>query len=48
MFNLKDLEVNGQIFPKGHAVVFSTYATHRDPEIFDDPHQFQPHRWTEK
>ncbi|OPL33593.1 hypothetical protein AM593_01556, partial [Mytilus galloprovincialis] len=44
----KDVEVNKQKFVKGNAIVFSTYATHRDPEVFDDPHQFQPQRWTEK
>ncbi|CAC5425934.1 unnamed protein product [Mytilus coruscus] len=44
----KDVEVNKQKFQKGNAIVFSTYATHRDPEVFDDPHQFQPERWIEK
>lgn len=44
----KELVINGERFPKGHAIVFSTYATHRDPEIFEDPHEFQPQRWIEK
>lgn len=44
----KDIVVNGEKFQKGHAIVFSTYAAQRDPEIFQDPNEFLPHRWIEK
>lgn len=41
----KDIVVNGSKFPKGHAIVFSTYAAHQDPQVFHDPQDFQPQRW---
>ena len=31
--------------PKGAAVTFSQYITHRLPEIYSEPQRFQPKRW---
>ncbi|KAK3095632.1 hypothetical protein FSP39_016949 [Pinctada imbricata] len=42
----EDFNLNGYKVHKGHALVYLTYAAHRDPAVFDNPEQFDPHRWT--
>ena len=41
----KDTELGGFEVPRGTEVVFSPYMTHIDPELYDDPHRFDPDRW---
>jgi cytochrome P450 len=31
--------------PKGHVILISIYATHRDPRFFPEPEAFRPERW---
>ena len=31
--------------PKGHIILISLYATHRDPRFFPEPDAFRPERW---
>ena len=31
--------------PAGHAVLYHTYAAHRDSNVFDSPDEFKPGRW---
>lgn len=37
--------LNGYEFPAGSNVLLSPYVTHRMPELYPDPHRFNPHRW---
>jgi cytochrome P450 len=39
-----DLEIGGSKIPAGDGVYPSTAAANRDPEVFDDPEAFDPHR----
>jgi cytochrome P450 len=32
---------------KGSAVIYSSFVTHRMPEIYKDPYKFDPYRWEE-
>ncbi|KAK6186338.1 hypothetical protein SNE40_008390 [Patella caerulea] len=41
----KNFEVDGYTIPAGHAIVYLTFAAHRDPSIFENPNQFYPGRW---
>lgn len=38
-------EFNGYVLPAGTAVMYSPYASHRDPASFVDPNAFRPERW---
>jgi cytochrome P450 len=38
-------EFMGYSLPKGTAVMYSPYASHRDPKSFTDPNTFRPERW---
>jgi cytochrome P450 len=35
----------GRTLPAGSIVVFSPYVLHRRPDLFPDPHRFDPARW---
>jgi cytochrome P450 len=38
--------VSGHVIPEGTAVMLSPYYTHRHPEFWENPEQFDPDRWT--
>lgn len=40
-----DTELAGRLLPAGTIIVFSTFALHRDPSLFDQPDRFDPDRW---
>ncbi|XP_078252091.1 uncharacterized protein LOC144591933 isoform X4 [Rhinoraja longicauda] len=42
----KDTTLGGYTVPKGTQAMFIAFAIHRDPEVFDDPDEFQPERWS--
>ncbi|XP_043576084.1 cytochrome P450 716B2-like isoform X3 [Chiloscyllium plagiosum] len=42
----QDTTLCGYVVPKGYLALFVAFAVHRDPEIFDDPDEFQPERWS--
>jgi len=35
----------GYPIPAGSSILFSPYALHRDPAVFEDPASFTPERW---
>jgi cytochrome P450 len=37
--------IGGVSIPKGHVILISIYATHRDPRFFPEPDAFRPERW---
>ncbi|XP_078252090.1 uncharacterized protein LOC144591933 isoform X3 [Rhinoraja longicauda] len=42
----QDTTLGGYTVPKGTQAMFIAFAIHRDPEVFDDPDEFQPERWS--
>lgn len=42
---MADIEVNGQVVPKGTQLLMSPWVTQRDPRWFADPLTFKPDRW---
>lgn len=44
----EDIEVAGQVIPRGCIVLASQYAMHRDPRFWSDPGQFRPWRWLDQ
>ncbi len=40
-----DCSVGGYTIPKGSYVSISPYLTHRSPDIYPEPNQFNPERW---
>lgn len=42
---LRDDEIGGCAIPAGSYVVFSAYATHHHPDIWKEPHRFDPNRF---
>lgn len=42
---LEDVEVAGVMIPRGAHVIVSQYVSHRNPEYFESPDEFQPERW---
>lgn len=40
--------IQGFAIPKGAAVMLSPYYTHRHPDFWKNPDQFDPDRWTDK
>lgn len=44
---IEPFEYDGRPVRPGDLVIFSPYATHRDPSLYDDPLRFAPQRWLE-
>ncbi|XP_053669587.1 cytochrome P450 4d2-like [Anopheles marshallii] len=44
---VEDLELNGTIVPAGQNVLVPIYVIHRNPEIYPNPNQFDPSRFSE-
>jgi cytochrome P450 len=42
---VRDTTIGGVSIPKGHVILISMYATHRDPRFFPEPDSFRPERW---
>jgi cytochrome P450 len=42
------ITIDGVFIPEGISVGTSTYALHRDPEIYKQPHEYRPERWLER
>lgn len=40
--------IDGMLIPEGMSVGTSTYALHRDPEIYKQPQEYRPERWLER
>lgn len=47
-FATSAFEHRGQRVHPGDLVIFSPYATHRDPSLYDDPLRFDPCRWLDQ
>jgi cytochrome P450 len=43
---VRTFEFEGVTVPRGAPVNYSSYASHRLPDVWDDPHAFRPERWT--
>lgn len=44
----RELAFRGHRIKPGTMVIFSPYATHRMPEVYDRPEEFRPERWLEE
>lgn len=42
----QDSTLGGYHIPKGSAAMYVSYAVHRDPEVFHQPEEFSPERWS--
>ena len=42
---VRTFEFEGATVPQGAPVNYSSYATHRLPDVWDAPHEFRPERW---
>jgi len=42
---MEDVHVNGYTLPKGTGLAANFMATHMDPQIWENPEQFSPHRF---
>ncbi|KFB40666.1 AGAP001861-PA-like protein [Anopheles sinensis] len=45
---VEDLELNGTTVPAGQQVLVPIYVIHRNPEIYPNPNQFDPNRFSEE
>jgi len=43
---IEDVEISGHRISKGTLVLMSQWEQQRDPQVFDDPDEFKPDRWT--
>ncbi len=43
---LAPVELGGVVLPEGAEVIFSPHALHHDPASFEEPHRFDPDRWS--
>ncbi|ADH98261.1 cytochrome P450 [Salisediminibacterium selenitireducens] len=41
----EDVELSGKTYKEGTVFMMSTYAIHRNPDVFDDPEAFRPDRF---
>ncbi|GAB1607885.1 cytochrome P450 26A1-like [Argonauta hians] len=46
-FAKTDCTIDGHKIPEGHAVIFLTYAAHRDETVFENPNELNAERWNE-
>lgn len=44
----QDIQVGGYLIPKNTLITLCHFATSRDPAVFPNPDEFQPHRWLNK
>jgi cytochrome P450 len=44
-YSMEPFEMGGYGFEKDSSVIYSSHVTHRLPEIYKDPHRFNPYRW---
>ncbi|TKS71513.1 25-hydroxyvitamin D-1 alpha hydroxylase, mitochondrial [Collichthys lucidus] len=44
----RDVQVGGYLLPKNTLITLCQFATSRDPAVFPNPNEFQPHRWLNK
>ncbi len=44
----EDLHYDGYVIPRGGAILFSPWVTHRDPRWWQDPDRFDPDRWADE
>ncbi|VFQ79562.1 unnamed protein product [Cuscuta campestris] len=44
----QDIELNGYVIPKGWRIYVYTREVNYDPELYPDPHTFNPWRWLDK
>ena len=42
---IEDFEFGGYLVPAGLPVNYSSWASHRLPDVFEDPHSFRPQRF---
>lgn len=42
---VQDTELGGHRIPAGTEVLYSIYAVHHDPKVYDNPEAFDPDRW---
>ncbi|MFC9688779.1 cytochrome P450 [Kribbella sp. NPDC056951] len=42
---MRDVDIQGTWVPRGALLFLSTYLEHRNPEVYDRPHEFDPTRW---
>ncbi|XP_072838854.2 cytochrome P450 3A29 isoform X1 [Pogona vitticeps] len=44
----KDVEINGVTIPKDMVVMISPYVLHRDPDVWPEPEEFRPERFSKE
>nr|XP_031532547.1 cytochrome P450 3A29-like [Vicugna pacos] len=44
----KDVELNGVLIPKGTTVMVPVFILHHDPELWPEPEEFRPERFSKK
>jgi cytochrome P450 len=42
---VRTFEFEGATIPQGAPVNYSSYVSHRLPDVWDEPHEFRPERW---